>query len=113
VWPIFVFVLLLAVLTPTTVLSMSGVKDSLLYVANQTGQYVVLGVTILSFLLVLVLLAVCMHNHLTYIEIVLERAYNFDEEVSEGSKTSSSEEGRLDGGQYFVVTWRNRNNNPR
>ena len=91
---------------------MTGKKDSLLFIASETGRYVVLGLTIMSALLILVLTAVYLHNNLTYIEIMLEKAYNFDEEVSDVSKTSSSEEGRLDGGQYFVVTWRNRNNPP-
>lgn len=104
-WPILLFAIILAILTPTTVLSLTGVRDSPLYIPSETGQYVALGLTILCCLLLIVLLVVYLHNNLTYIEIVLEKAYNFDDDVSEGSKTSSSEEGRLDGGQMFVVTW--------
>jgi hypothetical protein len=56
-------------------------KEAPLYIASETIQYVILGITILCALLVLVLSIVYFNNNLIYIEIVLEKAYNLDEEM--------------------------------
>lgn len=112
IWPIIVFSVVLAVLTPTTYFSMSENTQSPLYIADKTGQYVVLSTTVLITLILIVLVVVFFDQNLKYLELVIEKVYGFEESrsLSNHSRGSSADENQVYPTQYFVVTVKDRPN---
>jgi hypothetical protein len=109
-WPIVIFCMALSLLAPATYFSMTDNTQSPLYIADKTGQYVILSTTVLILLILVVLLIVFFDQNLKYLELVLEKVYNFDESrsLSNHSRESSAEENQVYQQQEIRVTVKDR-----
>lgn len=78
IWPILLLIIALGFLIPTSIISLGQLSSSPFYVSGETAQIIVLLVTAVVGVVLLVLLTVFIHQNIMYIQILLEKAYNFD-----------------------------------
>lgn len=84
---------------------MTNNTGSLLYVADAIAQNVVLVTAVVVFLVLIAMLAVFLDQNLKYLELVIEKAYNFDENrsLSNHSRGSSADENQAYPAMTFKV----------
>lgn len=106
IWPIILIIIALCFLVPTSIISLGQTTTSPFYVQGETAQIIVLLVTAVIGVVLLVLVTVFIHQNIMYIQILLEKAYNFDEEISADSRSnpSSADDNPAYPSQFFIVS---------